>query len=136
MSTPLHNEMAAALTELREQQAKITSAVDRVAASSTTAVSEDHVVEATVDGQGKVTGIKFTGRRWRDMAPKELAARLVEVIGRAQDQAAAATSGIFAEMMPGGMMPQGFDLSDMDTIGSEIAAMFDAAVKDSGKWSQ
>ncbi|RLK54336.1 YbaB/EbfC family nucleoid-associated protein [Actinokineospora cianjurensis] len=130
MSTPLHNELATALAELREQQEKIATAVDAVANATTTVAAEDRMVEATVDGQGKLVELKFNGRRWRDLAPKELASRLVEVIGKAQEQAASASAAVFAGVMPGGAAPSVVDFSDPAALNAEIAAMFDAAVKE------
>ncbi|PPK70917.1 YbaB/EbfC family nucleoid-associated protein [Actinokineospora auranticolor] len=125
MSTPLHNELAAALVELREQQTRITEAVAKVAEASTTVAADDRMVEATVDGQGKLVGLKFHGRRWRDLAPGELAARLVDVVAKAQDQAAAATASVFAGVMPNGMS---FTKDSADDLISELDAMFDTAV--------
>ncbi|GAA3057118.1 YbaB/EbfC family nucleoid-associated protein [Actinokineospora globicatena] len=130
MSTPLHNELATALAELREQQERIALAVDTVAKATTTVTTEDRMVEATVDGQGKLTELKFTGRRWRDLAPKELAARLVEVIGKAQEQSSRSSAEVFAGVMPGGVAPSMFDMSDAATVNAEIGAMFDRAVKE------
>ncbi|WP_051385537.1 YbaB/EbfC family nucleoid-associated protein [Actinokineospora inagensis] len=131
MSTPLHNELAAAVAELREQQEKINAAVAKVAAATTTLATEDHMVEATVDGQGKLTGLKFHGRRWRDLAPAELATRLVELIGKAQDQSARTTATLFAEIMPAGAgVPDLATLSDPDALTAEIDAMINAVVRE------
>ncbi|MBM7773658.1 DNA-binding protein YbaB [Actinokineospora baliensis] len=130
MSTPLHNELATALAELREQQERIATAVDTVAKATTTVTTEDRMVEATVDGQGKLVELKFTGRRWRDLAPKELASRLVDTISKAQEQSAQSSAAVFAGLMPGGVAPSVLDLSDPAALNAEIGAMFDKAVKE------
>ncbi|GAA3014385.1 YbaB/EbfC family nucleoid-associated protein [Actinokineospora diospyrosa] len=130
MSTPLHNELATALAELRQQQERIATAVDTVANATTTVATEDRMVEATVDGQGKLIELKFTGRRWRDLAPKELASRLVDTIAKAQEQSAKSSAAVFAGLMPGEVAPSMFDLSDPAALNAEIGAMFDKAVKE------
>ncbi|GAA3677727.1 hypothetical protein GCM10022267_75700 [Lentzea roselyniae] len=124
MSAPLHNEMAEALAQLREQQSLITDAVGKLSSTSATATSDDHMIEATVDAQGKLTGLKLTGRRWRDLAPKELAAKLVDVVNRAQDEAGRKSSELVSAFLP-----QGMDFDKLRTAGPDIDAMFSAALE-------
>ncbi|MDQ2589060.1 YbaB/EbfC family nucleoid-associated protein [Saccharothrix yanglingensis] len=133
MTTPLHNEMAAALAELREQQTRITEAVTRLKAAEVTATSDDRLLQATVDSQGRLTELKFTGRRWRDLAPKELAARLVDVVNRAQDKAAEQSAGMVA-----GLMPAGMDLDALRAGAPGLDALFEAAIGDvtTGRWAR
>ena len=133
MSTPLHNEMAAAMADLREQQSRISDALAGLQAVQATATSDDHLVEATVDGQGKLIGMAFSGRRWRDLAPKDLAARITDVVNRAQAKASQETASLV-----NGLMPAGMDLDSLRTTGPDLDAMFGAAVEDalSGRWSR
>lgn len=132
MSTPLHNELASALADLRAQQGAIEDALGRMRAVEATATSEDRLVEASVDGQGRLTGVRLAGRRWRELAPKELCARIVEVVNRAQDKAAAETAAL-----AGGLMPQGMDLAALRGPGPDLEAMFAAALDDAAvRWSR
>lgn len=124
MSTPLHNEMAAAMAGLREQQTRITDAIGRLQSASTTVTSDDRLIEATVDGQGKLTGLKLAGRRWRDLAPKEFAARLIDVVSRAQDKAAQNSAELVSGLMPGGM-----DLDQLRNTAPDLDAMLSAALQ-------
>jgi hypothetical protein len=125
MSAPLHNEMAEALAQLREQQSLITDAVGRLNTASATAASDDRTIEATVNAQGKLTGLKLSGRRWRDLAPKELAAKLVEVVNRAQDEASRKNSELVSAFLP-----QGMDFDKLRDAGPDLDAMFSAAIED------
>lgn len=129
MFTPLHNEMAAAVAELRAQQERIGNAVSQIESATATATTEDRLIKATVDGRGRLTEIAFSGRRWRELAPKDLASRIVEVVTRAQDRAAENTAALMAELMPAGI-----DLDQLQGSGPDLAAMFDAAVEEAGRW--
>ncbi|MBY8851715.1 YbaB/EbfC family nucleoid-associated protein [Saccharothrix longispora] len=134
MSGPLHDEMSTALTDLRAQQDRITETLAQLGSVEATSTSEDRLLQATVDGQGRLTGLKFTGRRWRDLAPKELAAKLVEVVNRAQDQAAQQTASLMS-----GLMPPGLDAERLrDLGGTDLDALFESAVEDlaAGRWTR
>ncbi|MFT7841739.1 YbaB/EbfC family nucleoid-associated protein [Saccharothrix sp. BKS2] len=125
MSGPLHDEMTTALTDLRAQQDRIAETLAQLGSVEATSTSEDRLLQATVDGQGRLTGLKFTGRRWRDLAPKELAAKLVEVVNRAQDQAAQQTASLMS-----GLMPAGLDPERLRDLGTDLDALFESAVQD------
>lgn len=133
MSTPLHNEMTAALADLREQQSRIAEALARLNSAETTVTSEDRLIQATVDGRGRLTGLKFSGRRWRDLAPHELAARLVEVVDRAQDKAATQTASLMSGLVPAGLDPERLVGGDLDLDGLLEAAIEDVAA---GRWAR
>ncbi|WP_329791561.1 YbaB/EbfC family nucleoid-associated protein [Lentzea sp. DG1S-22] len=131
MSTPLHNELDGVLADLKEQQGRITEAVGRLESAETTVVTEDRMIQATVDAKGKLTGLKLTGRRWRDLAPKELTARIVEVVNRAQDKAAEQTAELVAPLLPPGV-----SLDSMLGSTPDLQGMFKSAMEDltAGKW--
>ncbi|MGX7828861.1 YbaB/EbfC family nucleoid-associated protein [Actinokineospora sp. 24-640] len=130
MSTPLHNKMADALADLRVQRDRIEQTLERMRAVEASATSDDRTVEATVDNQGRLTALRLNGRRWRDTSPKELCARLVDVVSRAQDKAAAETAALAA-----GMVPAGMDLAALRDSGPDLDALF-AAVDDPAGWSR
>ncbi|WP_051385674.1 YbaB/EbfC family nucleoid-associated protein [Actinokineospora inagensis] len=137
MSTPLHNEMAAALASLREEHEKITAAVERVRSATTTVTADDRMFEVTVDGRGKLLDLKFSGRRWRELAPAELSGKLIETITKAQELAAAGTQGTFTELMPKGLAPNGFELSSVDALRAEVETMLNSAATDSTRmWTK
>ncbi|MEU3269285.1 YbaB/EbfC family nucleoid-associated protein [Saccharomonospora sp. NPDC006951] len=129
MFSPLHNEIDEAMREMRAKQEELTGAFDKLREVTATAASKDRAIQATVDSQGKLTDLTLSGKRWRDMAPKELGAKIVEVVTDAQDQAAAATASAMA-----GFLPEGLDLDRLRESGPDLAAMFDDALKDEGTW--
>jgi DNA-binding protein YbaB len=131
MFSSFENQMTEAMRELRDKQGEIASALGKLHEATATATSKDRVLTATVDGQGKLTELAFNGKRWREMAPKELGAKIVEVVAEAQEQAARKTS----ELM-GGLVPSGFDLEQLRTVGPDLESMIDEAVADVGKWSK
>lgn len=110
MTTPLHNDVEAALRQLRDQQADLERATAAIADAETTATSKDRLVEATVDGQGRLTGVKITSRRFRELAPAELSARITETVRAAQEQQADKTMAALMRFAPPGV---------------DVAAMFD-----------
>src|SRR5882757_7877519 len=92
MFTPLHNEMTGAMRELRAKQEQITAAFGKLQETTASATTKDRAIRATVDGQGRLTELAFNGKRWREMAPKELGAKIVEVVADAQRQAASSVN--------------------------------------------
>jgi DNA-binding protein YbaB len=131
MSAPLYDGMTSALSELRAQQEKIAGAVDRLQAVTATESTKDKMVTATVDGQGKLVELSFRGRRWRDLAPKELAAKIVEVVADAQGKASAATAGLMSDLVPAGL-----DIERLRELGPDLESMFDEAVEEARRWQK
>jgi DNA-binding protein YbaB len=131
MFSSFENQLTEAMRELREKQGEIASAIGKLNEATATATSKDRMLKATVDGQGKLTELAFNGKRWREMAPKELGAKIVEVVAEAQEQAALKTS----ELM-GGLVPAGLDLEQLRTVGPDLESMIDDAIADVGKWSR
>lgn len=131
MFTPLHNEMADALKDLRAKQEEIAAAITRMQEATATATTRDRTIKATVDGQGRLTELAFNGQRWRDMAPKELCAKIVEVVADAQKQASEAAGEAMA-----GLVPDGLDLDRLREVGPDLEAMMNSAIADAGRWSR
>ena len=131
MFSSFENQMTEAMRELRDKQGEIAAALGKLNEATATATSKDRMLQATVDGQGKLTELAFNGKRWREMAPKELGAKIVEVVAEAQEQAALKTSALM-----GGLVPTGFDLEQLRTVGPDLEAMMDEAIADAGKWSK
>ena len=131
MFSSFENEMTGALRELRAKQEEIATALGKLQEATATATSKDRMLKATVDGQGRLTELVFNGKRWREMAPKELGAKIVEVVADAQRGAAEATS----ELM-GGLVPAGVDLEELRSAGPDLEAMMDTAIADVDRWSR
>lgn len=112
MTTPLHNELESALVRLRDQQAELTAATKAIADAETTSLSTDRLIEATVDGRGRLTGLRITGRRFRDLPAAELAARITETVRAAQEEQENRTMAALARFAPPGV---------------DLAAMFDGS---------
>ena len=129
MFSPLHNEMTDAIKELRARQEQLTAAFGKVEDVAASATTKDRLIRATVDGQGRLTELAFEGQRWREMAPKELAAKIVEVVGDAQRKAAASVQELMS-----GLIPAGVDLDKLRETGPDLDAMIDSAIADAGRW--
>jgi hypothetical protein len=121
MSNPPEYDMGQAIAELRAEQARIRAAGERMTSVTGSATSNDRMVSATVDSRGRLTGLKLTGTRYRQLAPAELCTRIVSTVRAAQEDAAREAAGTLAGLLPPGLgLPVGGDF-DLD-------AMFDAAV--------
>ncbi|MFC4852602.1 YbaB/EbfC family nucleoid-associated protein [Actinophytocola glycyrrhizae] len=131
MFSPLHNELNDAIGELRARQEQLATAFGKVGEVAASATTKDRLVRATVDGQGRLTELAFKGQRWREMAPKELCAKIVEVVADAQGKAAASVQ----ELMTG-LIPDGVDLGRLRETGPDLDAMIDSAIADAGRWSR
>lgn len=131
MFSPLHNEMATVMQDLRAKQEQITEAYGRLQEVTASASAKDRTITATVDGQGRLTDLSFRGQRWRELAPKELCAKIVEVVADAQGQASVSTGELMA-----GLVPAGLDLEQLRETGPDLDAMIESAIEDAGRWSR
>jgi DNA-binding protein YbaB len=121
MSNPPDFDLEHAIADLRAEQARIRAATDHMAKLTGSATSKDRMVTATVDGQGRLVGLKLTGTNYRRLAPAELTSRIVDTVRAAQDDAARASASALA-----GLLPDGLDLPADGEF--DLTAMFDAAV--------
>ena len=124
MSTPLQERMESTLAELRAQQQKIRDFGASMAAQTTALTSKNRMVSATVDSRGTLTELAFKGSRWRNLAPAELAALIVETVARAQE-----TASKQAMKAAAGLMPAGFGFAGLTGGDLDLDGMFDAAVR-------
>jgi len=131
MFSSFENEMTEAMRELRDKQGEIAAALGKLHEATATATSKDRMLKATVDGQGRLTELAFNGTRWREMAPKELGAKIVELVADAQKQAAVTTGELMA-----GLVPAGVDLEQLRSVDPDLETMIDSAIADVGKWSR
>ena len=129
MSTPLQQQLEAALSDLRAQRTRIQEASEQLAKTTGTAISKDRSVEAVVDSNGKLASLKLNGTGYRKLAPTELAARIVDTVQAAQDAAARQAAGALTGLMPFAL---NFGLGPT-TPGADgtwdIDAMFEAAAR-------
>lgn len=127
MSSPLFNQMENALADLREQQERIRQAQERAEQETTTVSSKDRSISATVDHRQRLTGLKFSGTRYRTMAPAELASKIVELVRQAQDEANQKSIAVYSAMAPAGF---GSALTEMVNGEFDLDEMFDEAVRE------
>ncbi len=128
MSSALHQQMEAALADLRVQQARIRSVSDQLKKATSTSTSKDRTIEATVDSQGKLTAVKLKGTGYRKRAPAEFAAQIVEAVRSAQDFAARQAADVLTGIMPAGLgLGLGSGPGRPFDGDRDIDAMFDAA---------
>ncbi|MFD6097694.1 YbaB/EbfC family nucleoid-associated protein [Nocardiopsis flavescens] len=77
-------------------------------------MAKNRAVAATVDGTGRLTELKFHTDAYRSMAPAELSAAIVEVVGRAQRQMAERVSKAYEAFMPEGIDGEAAMRGDLD----------------------
>jgi DNA-binding protein YbaB len=116
MSVPMPDDMDAALADLRAEQARIEQIDRQLSGTTTSSTSKDRMVTVTVDSQGQLVDLKISGTRYRQIAPAELTARILETAKQAQELARSKTMEAFSEMLPPGLaeaMKGGFNLDGM-----------------------
>jgi|tagenome__1003787_1003787.scaffolds.fasta_scaffold20858230_2 hypothetical protein len=121
MSNSAEFDLDHAIADLRAEQARIQAATDHMTALSGSATSKDRMVTATVDSRGRLTDLKLSGTRYRQLAPTELTTRIVDTVRAAQEDAARAASGALAGLLPDGLGVPVDGEFDME-------AMFEAAI--------
>ena len=107
MTYSMHEQIEQAATELRQQGERIQGFQAELARRSTTVVSKDRMVSATVSGAGKVTALSIKGNRYRMMPPAELANIVMETVNAALEQASAETMAAARTLMPSGFGADG-----------------------------
>jgi hypothetical protein len=135
-SNPL-TDLDAALAGLRAEQTRIRAASDQMNAVTGSATSKDRMISATVDHQGRLVDLKLKGTRYRQLAPAELTAHIVETVRAAQDSAARTSAETLAGLLPPGLglpVDGEFDLDAMfeAAIGAANPPIFEEK-KDAGK---
>jgi len=122
----MHNDIAGMLAKLHEQRERLADAATRMQAVTASATTKDRMIKITVDGRGRITELTLSGNRWRDLAPNELAAKIVDVVTRAQNKAAKAVSGLAASVAP-----EGLDIKQLIENGPDFDAIL-ADIKGGG----
>lgn len=127
MTTPLHNSLEESYAELVNQREALNDMQHRLAEVGTTVTSKNRAVSVTLDGQGKVSEIKFLTSGYRSMAPTELGALLVSTIADARAAVNNQIAEILQEVMPGTVVLDAlngdFDVNSvMDKAIAEAAA--------------
>lgn len=102
MAYPIDDYIEQAAAELREHGQRIAGFQAELARRSTTVVSKDRMVTATVGGTGKLTALSIKGNRYRMMPPAELANVVMETVNAALEQASAETMAAAQALMPAG----------------------------------
>lgn len=121
MNGATQQRLSDAAADLRAQLDRIREAGATLSAASHPAVSADRSIEATVDAQGRLTGLALRGTGYRTLAPAEIADRIVRTVQAAQQAAASHVYATLADRLP----PQ---LRPVLTGTVDLGAMFDAAV--------
>lgn len=99
MSLP--ERMARDLERLRRTQRSLSEASASLESADAEAVSRDRMVSARVNARGEVAELRFHTSKYRTMAPAELSAAVLDVIGRAREEMERRVSEAFADLAPG-----------------------------------
>jgi DNA-binding protein YbaB len=91
------------MAELFRTQERLQSVRAQLEKKPIKVTSKDNMIAVTLDQRGELTSITFNTAKWRKMAPTELGAALVEVIGRARAEGRSQVMGAYREFLPEGM---------------------------------
>lgn len=103
MSSPMQDQLQAALAELGEQRSRIREFQDGMLERRTSHTSKNRTVSATVDSGGRLVELSLRGNRWRSQSPAELTALIVETVSTAQRRAADEAAELALGLMPAGL---------------------------------
>jgi DNA-binding protein YbaB len=115
-----------AVAELRRQQQRLMAARASLQDVKSKVTSKDGMVTITLDARGEISAIAFNTQKFRRMAPAELGAALVEVIGKARTQARERVADAYQSFIPPNL---GLGLEDLIAGKGDLNAMFDEAVR-------
>jgi DNA-binding protein YbaB len=91
------------MAELFRTQERLRAVRGRLREQPTKVTSKDGMVTVLLDDRGEITSIAFNTAKFRKMAPAELGAALVEVIGRARAEGRNRLLGAYKPFLPDGM---------------------------------
>jgi DNA-binding protein YbaB len=113
-----------ATAELRRQQERLRGVRSQLRDVKSKVTSKDGMITVALDGRGDISSIAFNTAKFRRMAPAELGSALVEVIGRARQQAREQVAEAYRSFIPAGL-----NIEDLLTGKADFTAMFDDAVR-------
>ena len=108
MSESIPEQAEQALARLRNQMAEFGQASASLESAAEEAVSKDRMVGAKVNAKGELVELKFHTQKYRQMAPAELSAAVMDVIDQARSQMAARVAQTYARFAP-----EGIDLNEV-----------------------
>lgn len=117
-------DIDSAKAHLEQERKRLAEVSKHQQEDSTTVQAKDHSLEATFDGRGELTGLKFNGNKYRSMAPAQLASVIVETIQAGRTQ----SMGKLTEQLSGGAMP-GIDLAGVASGKVDPSAVLDQLMK-------
>lgn len=126
MTENMNFSLDEAIAELRKEQERLKSVRDGLQEVKSKVTSKDGMITVTLDGRGEISAIAFNTQKFRRMAPAELGAALVEVIGRARSEAREQVLDAYRSFIPRGL---GYGLDDLIAGQGDLDAMFDEAVR-------
>ncbi len=135
MTFPMDDYLEQAAAALREQGERIAGFQAELAQRSTTVVSKDRMVTATVGGTGKLTALAIKGNRYRMMAPAELANVVMETVNAALEQASTETMAAAQALMPGGFGADGVGLDGSIDLEEFMKSALDKINSTGLQWS-
>lgn len=95
MTSPLRDQLDAAMTEVRAYQEKLLAARREAGEATVSVRSKDRMFTVTLGGQGELRDIKFHTTDYGSMPPAQLSALLVETVNSAREQLAAKVRATF-----------------------------------------
>ncbi|MEU9579123.1 YbaB/EbfC family nucleoid-associated protein [Streptomyces chilikensis] len=128
MTEPIEQRIAKAMAELESVQAAVARAEERLSHASASVRSRDRAVEVTVGPAGELTGLKFLDNKYRSMNATQLAASVMEAVGRGRAQMAREVMATFAPLAePSAEVPElrGVDIDWNRIFGSALSAETD-----------
>jgi DNA-binding protein YbaB len=124
MTENINFSLEEATAELRREQERLQAVSSRLREVKSKVTSKDGMITVILDGRGDVSSIAFNTAKFRRMAPAELGAALVEVIGRARAQAREQVANAYRSFIPAGL-----NMEDILTGKADFSRMFDDAVR-------
>jgi DNA-binding protein YbaB len=124
MSSGGSYSLTEATAELRRQQERLQKISAQLRETKTKIKSKDGMITVTLDGRGELSSIAFNTVKFRRMAPAELGAALVQVIGEAR---AHARDQIMSAYRP--LIPSGAGMDDLLAGKGNLNRMFDDAFR-------
>ncbi|MEU6290958.1 YbaB/EbfC family nucleoid-associated protein [Streptomyces sp. NPDC046988] len=100
MDRPGRRRLESILDDFAEQYGVLSRAGEQIRALSVTARSGDGVVEVTVNAEGRMAGIRFVGRRFRDMTAGQLGESVMAALATARSEVAARATAVLNTASP------------------------------------
>lgn len=100
-----NEDLETMMAEMEEARLALADIDTQMKELSVTVESKDRVISVTANAEGVISGLKLSGRTWREISAKELGSKITDVVNQAQQEVRQRSAELLASIAPEGVDP-------------------------------